>query len=37
MRVLEWMVDRNIVDYRDVAKIAKLYYSRPEELLESIA
>ncbi|OGI12207.1 hypothetical protein A3K64_02650 [Candidatus Micrarchaeota archaeon RBG_16_36_9] len=37
IKVLEWMVSKNIVDYRDVAKIAKLYYTRPEELLESIA
>jgi flagellar protein FlaI len=37
MKVLEWMMEKNIVDYRDVAKIAKLYYTRPEEVLEAIA
>jgi archaeal flagellar protein FlaI len=37
MKVLDWMWKRNIEDYRDVAKIAKLYYTRAEELLESMA
>ncbi len=36
VKVLEWMVEKNIEDYRDVAKIAKLYYARPDELLEAI-
>jgi len=37
MKVLEWMVEKNIEDYRDVAKVAKLYYSRADELLQNIA
>jgi archaeal flagellar protein FlaI len=37
MKILNWMVKRNITDYRDVAKIAKLYYTRPDELLESLS
>jgi len=36
IKILDWMVEKNITDYRDVAKIAKLYYTRPEELLEAI-
>jgi len=37
VKVLEWMDEKNITDYRDVAKIAKLYYTRSEELLEAIS
>jgi archaeal flagellar protein FlaI len=37
MKVLDWMWKRKITDYRDVAKIAKLYYTRAEELLESMS
>ena len=37
MKVLSWMLERNIMDYRDVAKVAKLYYTRTEELLEAIS
>lgn len=37
IKILEWMVERNIEDYINVAKIAKLYYSRPEELMEAIS
>ncbi len=36
IKVLKWMVEKNIEDYRDVAKISKLYYTRSEELLEAI-
>lgn len=35
-KVLEWMVDRNIVDYRDVARVVKIYYTRPDDLLDVI-
>jgi hypothetical protein len=31
------MVERNIEEYVDVAKIIKLYYTNPEELLSSIS
>lgn len=37
VKILSWMVKRNITDYRDVAKISKLYYTRPDELLESLS
>jgi archaeal flagellar protein FlaI len=37
IKILDWMTKRNIDDYRDVAKIAKLYYTRPDELLESLS
>jgi len=36
MKVIDWMVDKNIQDYRDVARVVKLYYSRKEELLSAI-
>ncbi|NIM46695.1 MAG: type IV secretion system protein VirB11 [Candidatus Aenigmarchaeota archaeon] len=36
IKILEWMTEKNIEDYRDVAKISKLYYARPDELLEAI-
>jgi len=36
MKVINWMVDAGIEDYIDVAKIIKLYYLRPEDVLESI-
>ncbi len=36
MKVLNWMADRGIDDYRDVARVIKIYYSRPEDLLASI-
>lgn len=36
VKVIDWMVDKNIQDYRDVARVVKLYYSRKEELLGSI-
>jgi len=36
IKILEWMVEKNIEDYRDVSKISKLYYARPDELLEVI-
>ncbi|MHA1874695.1 MAG: type II/IV secretion system ATPase subunit [Candidatus Heimdallarchaeaceae archaeon] len=37
IKVLNWMVERNIEDYVDVARVVKLYYSNPEELLASIS
>ena len=37
MRILKWMVSKNIDDYRDVAKISKLYYTRPDDVLDAIS
>ncbi|MBR9682593.1 MAG: type II/IV secretion system ATPase subunit, partial [Candidatus Aenigmarchaeota archaeon] len=34
--VLDWMSERGILDFMDVARIIKIYYSRPEELLDAI-
>jgi len=34
MKVMNWMADRDIEDYIDVAKVVKLYYTRPEDLLD---
>jgi flagellar protein FlaI len=36
IRVIEWMLENNIEDYIDVAKIIKLYYVRAEDLLDAI-
>jgi len=36
MKVMNWMVDVDIEDYLDVAKIIKLYYLRPEDILENV-
>ena len=36
-RVLDWMVERNISDYKEVAKIIAAYYTNPERVLESVA
>ena len=34
--VLDWMSERGIMDFMDVARIIKIYYSRPEDLLNAI-
>lgn len=36
IKVLEWMLENNIQDYIDVAKIIKLYYVRERDLLDAI-
>ncbi len=36
MKVINWMVESRIEDYVDVAKIIKLYYVRPKDLLDAI-
>lgn len=36
-RILEWMAENSILDYRDVAKIISLYYSDPSKLLNIIS
>ncbi|MBU0530767.1 MAG: type II/IV secretion system ATPase subunit, partial [Nanoarchaeota archaeon] len=33
-KVLEWMVEREIFDYMDFAKIVSLYYSDPEKIMD---
>jgi flagellar protein FlaI len=35
-KVIDWMSERNIINYKDVAKIIKLYYARPEQVLDVI-
>ena len=35
-KVLKWSAERDITDYRDFAKIIRLYYTRAEDLLSSI-
>ena len=35
-KVIQWMIDREITDYRDVARIIKIYYTKPEDLLSAI-
>ncbi|MBI4017544.1 MAG: type II/IV secretion system ATPase subunit [Candidatus Aenigmarchaeota archaeon] len=34
--VLEWMRQRNVTDYRDVAKILALYYANPEAVMQRV-
>jgi len=36
IKVLNWMVERDVIDYINVAKIIKMYYTRPEDVLEAI-
>jgi flagellar protein FlaI len=36
MKILSWMYDNDIEDYLDVAKVIKLYYSNPEDVLNVI-
>jgi flagellar protein FlaI len=33
MLVLNWMLDQNILDYRDVFKIITAYYTQPERII----
>lgn len=35
-RILEWMVEQEIYDYREVAKIIAMYYSSPEKILDLV-
>ncbi|UCD03807.1 MAG: type II/IV secretion system ATPase subunit [Candidatus Woesearchaeota archaeon] len=35
-KILQWMKEKNISDYRDIAKIIQLYYSKPEEVYKLI-
>lgn len=36
IKVLEWMSEKNITDYRLFAKIIKMYYTQPEKLMDLI-
>jgi len=36
VKIINWMKEKNILDYVDVAKIIKLYYTRPEDLMDII-
>jgi len=35
-KLINWMIEKKIFDYVDVAKIIKMYYARPEELMDKI-
>ena len=35
-KIIEWMVENNIDNYKDVARIMKVYYTEPERLLDVI-
>lgn len=35
-KVIKWMSERNISNYKDVARIIKIYYARAEDLLSAI-
>ena len=36
IKILNWLEDNNINDYLDVSKVIRLYYSNPEDVLNSI-
>ena len=36
-KVIDWMIEKNILDYIDVAKIIKLYYMRPEDIMDMVS
>jgi len=36
IKVLNWLEDNNIDDYLDVSKVIKIYYSNPEDVLNTI-
>jgi flagellar protein FlaI len=36
IKILDWMADNNIDDYLDVSKIIKVYYSNPEDVMNSL-
>ncbi|MEM5771939.1 MAG: type II/IV secretion system ATPase subunit [Candidatus Aenigmatarchaeota archaeon] len=35
-KVIDWLFENNIEDYRDIAKVMKLYYTDPEALFSAI-
>ena len=35
-RILEWMTEAKIEDYVDVAKVIKIYYSNPEDIMNNL-
>jgi flagellar protein FlaI len=36
MKVMNWMVEGEIEDYLDVAKVIRVYYTKPEDILSNI-
>jgi archaeal flagellar protein FlaI len=36
IKVLQWMVDSGVEDFMDVAKIIKLYYSSPDDVMGAL-
>jgi flagellar protein FlaI len=37
MLVLQWFLEKNITDYKDVAKIIESYYRNPEQVIDAIS
>jgi flagellar protein FlaI len=37
MLVLEWLFEKNITDYRDVAKVIEAYYRNPAQVIDMIS
>jgi len=35
-KVLDWMLEKDIFDYRDVAKVISTYYSNPERVMDAV-
>ncbi|VVB59203.1 Type II/IV secretion system protein [uncultured archaeon] len=36
IRIISWLKERNIINYRDVGRVITAFYTNPEELLEKI-
>jgi flagellar protein FlaI len=36
MKILNWMYDNNIEDFEDVSKVIRVFYSNPEDILNSV-
>jgi len=35
-KILEWMLDRKVFDYREVARVISTYYSDPERVMDAV-
>jgi flagellar protein FlaI len=35
-KVLEWMYEQSIFDYRDVARVISTYYSNPDKVMDAV-
>jgi flagellar protein FlaI len=35
-KILEWMFEQGIYDYRDVARVISTYYSNPDKVMDAV-